>query len=193
MKEPPEHRDIGLSCSSKIVYRSVVKEKTPHRAREPCRERNTEPVGNLDETGHQLARSALDDRVQLGSQRSQRSFTRSHRKWIARKGSRLINRARRSDHLHDVPAAAVRRGRKATTDHLAQRRQVSGYAESLERTGRRNPESRHHLIEDEQRTALVSELSKSFEKSGQGSDEPGVSDKRLDDDRRKLAVRSAHE
>ena len=134
---------------------------------------------------------AVDLVVQIVGQRVERRDSRGHRERIPRQRSRLIDGPVRRDLPHEIATSAVGRDRESPADDFAERREIGGDAESLARAAERDAKSRHHLVEDEQRAVRVGERAQPGKKRRVRRDEPGVSDHRLDDDRRDRVSRAA--
>ena len=114
--------------------------------------------------------------------------TSRHRNRIAAQRARLIDRADRRDHLHDLPASAVCADRHARADDLAERGQIRRHAEvSLCAVGR-EAESGDDLVENQHRAVPVAEIPQSLQEAVRRKHRAHVRTDRLDDNRGDLAA-----
>jgi hypothetical protein len=97
---------------------------------------------------HGLVETGLRDDVERGQ-------ARRHRDRVARQCARLVHRAQRRDLLHDGALAAEGAHRHAAADHLAQRGQVGLDAVIALRARQAEPKPGHHLVEYQNRAAVV--------------------------------------
>ena len=139
-------------------------------------------LGDLLQTFDQRGGALLDSRVQLRRERRKRCQTCRHRQGIPRERSGLVDGTGRCHALHYVPPPAVRRHGQASPDHLAEGREIGGDSKALARSPGRDPESRHHLVEDEKRARAVGELPQSLEEARIRRNESGIPNDGLDDD-----------
>ena len=82
----------------------------------------------------------------------------SHGHGVTREGTRLVHGAERGEFFHDLAAATERCCRHASGDDLAKCGEVSGDIVDAVPAVVRGAESRHDLVEDEQRTVLVGHI-----------------------------------
>ena len=115
----------------------------------------------------------------------------SHRHRVAGQCARLVNRAERSEPLHDVAAAAERAHRHAAADDLAERREIRAYAVQLLRAAKGHPKTGHDFIEDQQRAAVVALGAQSLEKTRDRRYAVHIAGDGFDDDAGDLSRRSA--
>ena len=114
--------------------------------------------------------------------------TSRHRNRIAAQRARLIDRADRRDHLHDLPASAVCADRHARADDLAERGQIRRHAEvSLCAVGR-EAESGDDLVENQHRAVPVAEIPQSLQEAVRRKHRAHVRTDRLDDNRGDVAA-----
>ena len=77
---------------------------------------------------------------------------------IPRQRAGLIDRTDRGEVLHQLGPAAERRRREAPTHHFAEGHQIGHHPVQAVLPARTHPEAGHHLVADEQRAVLVTEL-----------------------------------
>ena len=117
------------------------------------------------------SRAPRDLVVKVGGQRAERRDSRRHRERIARQRSRLIDGpvgATCSIRSRRPPYAATGNPPPITLPSVVR---SARDAESLARAAERDAESRHHLVEDEQRAVIVGQLAQSGKKRRIGRDE----------------------
>ena len=112
----------------------------------------------------------------------QRRDARRHRQRIAAQRAGLINRAQRREQIHDVRAPAERAHRQAAADDFAEARQIRRDAEPFLRAARRQAETGHHFVENQQRAVRLRDLAQKFQIARFGQIKSGVARHRLDDD-----------
>ena len=76
---------------------------------------------------------------------------------IAGQRAGLIDRADRSELVHDLGAAAEGADRHAAADHLAERGEVGADAEQLLRAAEVDAEAGHHFVENQQRAGGIAQ------------------------------------
>ena len=133
---------------------------------------------------------ALDEPAATGRQRVEEAGCRDqiqggqpggHRDRIARKRAGLVDGAQRRHLLHDRRGPADRAHRHATADDLAEGRQIRHDAGQLLHSARRDPQARHHLVEDQQRAVARAQRAQPLEKTGHRRNQVHVAGRRLDD------------
>ena len=105
-----------------------------------------------------------------------------HGNRVARKRSRLVDRAYRRQMFHDVPASAKGAHRHTAADDLAKRCQVWRYPVQPLCAGARHSETSHDFVEDQDCTEAIAELTQGFEEAGDGRDAVHVPGDGFDDD-----------
>ena len=108
---------------------------------------------------------------------------RRHRERIAAERAGLIDGPERRELVHDVGAAAERRGRQAAADDLADRREIGRDAVARLGAAERDPKAGHDLVEDQDGAVRRAQRAQALEVAGGGDHQAHVAGDRLDDDR----------
>ncbi len=140
---------------------------------------------DLPEPRGQKPRARLDPAERAGVllERLEGRVSGGHRERMARVGPGLVDRALRCHELHEIGTAPEGRDGEPSADHLAERDQIRLDAVALRGASARGAESRHHLVEDEERAVMVAELPQARKEVRPGRDHTHVSEDRLEDHR----------
>ena len=118
-----------------------------------------------------------------GGQPPQRFDPGAHRQRIARKRSRLVDRAERSHAVHQLSRAAVGRGGQTSADDLAERGEIGLDAIKRLRAAETQAESGDDLVENKQRAVPARNLTQAGEKTRRRRNHTHVCGDRFDDHR----------
>ena len=103
---------------------------------------------------------------------------------VTRQGAGLIDRPQRGKSFHHVAASAERGRGQSTAHHLAEGEQVGLNRIDSVPTGSTDPETGHHLVEDQQRAALRGDPAERGVEAADRRDGPHVARSGLGDDGR---------
>ena len=135
-----------------VAHRTVRHEQRRHRA-------HALDTAVRLEAGLEACAAPLELRVDVVAEPAQDGEPGRGCKRISRQCSRLVDGARRRQPVHDLRAAAERGEGQAAADDLAEDRHVRDHAVPLLRAAARDPETRDHLVEQEQCTRRVAQVS----------------------------------
>src|SRR5690242_8080984 len=106
-------------------------------------------------------------------------------------GPGLVDRALGADLRHEVGPAAVRGQRQATSDHLAESREVGADGRQALVPRATYTKARHDFVEDQQRAARRRNVAQAFQKTFVRWNHSHVTGDGLDDDGRDVAIAHA--
>src|SRR5258705_10048261 len=184
-----EQRRVGLPGVGVVADGPGCEVQAPHRSRVSHGDRDAVPLRERAQASYQARRLLFQILIKTGTTRlPQGRESRGHRDRIPRERARLVNRPFGGDPFHQVRAATVGAHRKPAAHDLAERGEVRAHPKALLGAPAGHAESCHHLIKDQERTVLVTHGAQRRMKVGIRTDEPGIPDVRLDDDRRDPAL-----
>src|SRR5262249_33252386 len=99
------------------------------------------------------------------AQKPQSRKPRSHRQWIPRKRSGLIDRACRRHMIHNVGASSESAYGESSAYNLSETRHIGSYPEEVLRRPTRAPEAGHPLVEYEQSAGFCSQTAQALKKA----------------------------